>query len=655
MIMCIRAVLLSFAFFIYTDLTAQPDSILAKGRSLQRLAAPTAAQIEELYNTALTFKYTLPDTALVWTILAEKKATAINDSRLAIRCLYLESMIRGIKGQYLLSIQKAEEGISWSRRIADDSLLAVGYNGAGISRTHMGKFDDALASFKAALNIREKIKDEKGIAATLSSIGQLYYESGDPAEAIKYLDRVLSTKDNEKVLLITLHTRANIYGVQGDYEKALDLDRKGLEMAKKMNAVYAFGMFYDNIANCYLAQNKYDKAAEYFQKTLEIDSRMNNKKQMGDTWFNLASMEASRGNQGKAIQYGIRALQLQREGEASGGAQKTLEFLAESHAEAGHFREAYFYKTKADALEDSLVSEKTKTKLDEFNVLYETARKETEIGQLKDQQQINKLSLIRNELLLEKRNYQIITIGGILLFLSAIAWFLYNRQRLRQRQIQEKAILDAEYKERIRIARDVHDDLGSGLSRISLMAEVAKDKSGGDQDVKNTIGHIAGVSKELVENMRDLVWVLNPANTSPDNLIARMREYISEYLEEANIEVAFDLPATHPDLKLPRDIQRNVFLTVKEAIHNIVKHSHATNIFVDAAYEGTGLSIRIQDDGRGFHQTEILQKGNGLRNMRQRIESIGGQFEIHSDTGGGTSIRMQVNLAGEPVMEKITL
>jgi signal transduction histidine kinase len=620
------------------------DSLLKKGHALLHLPTPSAHQLWELYDVTHSIRYNLPDTALAWAGNLREKAKAAGENKLPIFCIYLESVILNIKGQYLLSITKAEEGIGLSDQIKNDSLKAVGYNGAGLSYIHSGKFDEALRSLNMALKIRERINDRKGTAATLCSLGQLYYESQNIEEAIRYLDQVLADKNNETVLLQAMHTRANIYGMQGNYKKALELDRIGLKRAKKMNAIYAYSMFYDNMANCYLFQNKLDPAKEFYYKSLEVDSMLDNKKQMGDTYTNLASLEHVRGNQKKAIQLGHRALQLMREADARMGVNKAIHLLAKTYATAGMFQEAYEYRIMEADLKDSILNEKTRQKLDEFNVLYETTKKEAEIKLLKKQQQINKLSLVSKELLIQKRNYQMLAIGGIIVLLSIVFYLLYNRQQLHQRQRNEKAVLDAEYKERARIARDVHDDLGSGLSRISLMAEVAKGKVSGDQEIGTTIRHIAGVSKELVENMRDLVWVLNPENTTPDNLVSRIREYIGDYLEEADINAAFDLPEHNPDIKLPREVQRNIFLTVKEAIHNAVKHSGARNIGLQVSYEGNDMLIQISDDGHGFLPMSISTQGNGLKNMRQRIEGIGGSYEVQSGTGKGTVIKICVPL-----------
>ncbi|MCD6012838.1 MAG: histidine kinase [Flavipsychrobacter sp.] len=212
---------------------------------------------------------------------------------------------------------------------------------------------------------------------------------------------------------------------------------------------------------------------------------------------------------------------------------------------------------------------------------------------------------------------------------------LYVRQkvRARTRELEKQQLL---YKERLRISKDVHDDLGSGLSKISLMAELAKKKVAGDANLKEDIQHISSTSKELVDNMRDLIWVLNPENTTLEQLVARLREYCADYLEHMPIDVTLRFPDIVPQMRILREAQRNIFLTSKEAINNCIKHAQANQISISLAVDNNLLNIRVQDNGKGFDMTHLKGRGNGLRNMKQRIEQIGGAFNIASVPGNTT-------------------
>jgi signal transduction histidine kinase/ligand-binding sensor domain-containing protein len=218
-------------------------------------------------------------------------------------------------------------------------------------------------------------------------------------------------------------------------------------------------------------------------------------------------------------------------------------------------------------------------------------------------------------------------------------YFIQQKIKSKTRELEKQNALNME---RIRISKDVHDDIGSGLSKISLHSEMANRKINANEAAGKDIAHITAISKELVDNMRDLIWVLNPENTTLDNLISRMREYCSDYLDGVNVAGILVFPDNVPDMNIAREVQRNIFSTVKEAVNNCVKHGHATEIKITLYLTEQELTMTIADNGAGFVLKEIRAGGNGLHNMKQRIESIGGKYSIVTAIGAGTSVHFVV-------------
>lgn len=233
----------------------------------------------------------------------------------------------------------------------------------------------------------------------------------------------------------------------------------------------------------------------------------------------------------------------------------------------------------------------------------------------------------------------------VILSFAAIGYLLvkyYIRQKVKEKTMElEKQ--QALYVERMRISKDVHDDLGSGLSKITLMAELAGKQKNGNTRLNDTIEHISQVSRDLVGNMRDLIWVLNPDNTTLDSLVARMREYCSDYFENLPIKLELDFPLTVASMHIMREAQRNIFLTVKEAVNNAVKHANASIITIRLSLDNDALSIVVSDNGKGFDAAYIKNGGNGLKNMKQRIEAIRGVFHV-LPSGSGTTVTVVVSL-----------
>jgi signal transduction histidine kinase len=224
-------------------------------------------------------------------------------------------------------------------------------------------------------------------------------------------------------------------------------------------------------------------------------------------------------------------------------------------------------------------------------------------------------------------------IGGL------IRWYIRGRLELQRTRLEKKRAVE---KERTRIATEMHDDLGAGLSRIKFLSETMHLKKQMGQPVHEDLGSIGRYANEMIGKMGEIVWALNEKNDSLNDLLSYTRSYAAEYLTESGIPCTLDAP---PEEGVSRfvsgEFRRNVYLTIKEALHNIVKHSHATNVTIRMEV-GKELVIVIEDDGVGFDPAGARPAGNGLSNMRQRVIDIGGQLQISGCDG--TCIRLNVPL-----------
>jgi signal transduction histidine kinase len=146
-----------------------------------------------------------------------------------------------------------------------------------------------------------------------------------------------------------------------------------------------------------------------------------------------------------------------------------------------------------------------------------------------------------------------------------------------------------------------------------------------------------------MEEMSQIIWALNPKNDTLDGLIAYIRRFVNEYLEPTSINCAFDLPETLPNLALDVEVRRNIYLVIRESLHNVVKHSGATQVRISLKMNEHKLVITIKDDGKGFDPADLEYPGNGLINMKKRMNDIGGDFSISSKIGKGTEIVLVVN------------
>jgi signal transduction histidine kinase len=200
---------------------------------------------------------------------------------------------------------------------------------------------------------------------------------------------------------------------------------------------------------------------------------------------------------------------------------------------------------------------------------------------------------------------------------------------------------------RRRIAADLHDDIGSNLTQISLLSEVAQRRlNGAEVPVKEQLSNIAKLSRELIDSMSDIVWAINPKKDYLGDLSQRMRLFASDLLTARNIRFRFLATDFAPDLKAGANIRREFFLIFKEGINNIARHAACTEVEIEFCVEAEHLHLSLTDNGKGFELTEKSQ-GHGLVSMRERTLALGGVLEIDSQPGEGTTLRLTIPLSSQ--------
>jgi signal transduction histidine kinase len=193
------------------------------------------------------------------------------------------------------------------------------------------------------------------------------------------------------------------------------------------------------------------------------------------------------------------------------------------------------------------------------------------------------------------------------------------------------AVIKAQQEERNRISADMHDDLGAGMTTIRLYSELAKSRLG--DKVIPEIEKISSSANELLEKMNAIIWSMSSSNDSLGNMIAYIRSYSLEYFENTGINCHITLPENLPNIVVSGAIRRNIFLVVKESLNNIVKHSGATEVHITLVKVPHGLKLFIQDNGKGINFEKLHQFGNGLKNMKKRMDDLGIDFTIENSNG----------------------
>lgn len=194
---------------------------------------------------------------------------------------------------------------------------------------------------------------------------------------------------------------------------------------------------------------------------------------------------------------------------------------------------------------------------------------------------------------------------------------------------------------RTRIATDLHDDIGSTLSQITVLSEVIRQRIGHDPGLSEPLSSISSLSRDLIDSLSDIVWAINPLRDSFGDLSQRMRQFGNDLFAGRPVELQFQATLAQHDLKMGADTRREVFLIFKEGLNNISRHSNCKRVDVEFGASDGKLQMTLTDDGQGFDCAATCS-GNGLSNMRQRAAKLGGTLTVTSDRKQGTVIRLMV-------------
>ena len=249
-----------------------------------------------------------------------------------------------------------------------------------------------------------------------------------------------------------------------------------------------------------------------------------------------------------------------------------------------------------------------------------------------------------------------VVLGVVALAVRRIATIKYRRRlaRLQQQHAIER--------DRARIAKDIHDDIGAGLTQITLLTELARREP--DQTGSN-LDRISDSARKLTRAMDEIVWAVDPQHDTFNGLMDYVSAYAEDFLRTAGVRCRMDFPVTLPEARVDAELRYNLFLALKEALNNVVKHARATEVWLRLRVEASGFTLIVEDNGQGFAAAgdaaessgapagaERIHSGSGLTNMEKRLSSVGGRCQIYGQPGQGTRVEMTVALphAASPVM-----
>lgn len=547
------------------------------------------------------------------------------------------------------------------------------YSTAGLYYKKHGNYKDALPFMIKAANISYKQNDTEQTAGQFLNIGNTYMQIGDYKNALKFhlqSLKLFESIDNKRGISFCYQSISNDFIELKQYKKALHYAQQSLSIKQNLKDTRGLGTTYRILGKIYYGISEHDKALDYYSQALKLSQEMQVKTEEGKIYLDIAKLYNNIRELGKAKQFyqqGIdfakatgdtaalviaetELMQLhanllkEKEKETTlinnlnnvirrGDKNDEVDFykhLTEHYELNNDFAKAFEYNKKYNLKKDSLSNAQIQYEIHQLEEQYRNELKENEIALLKKDQLLNNVKMQK------QKSLQYGTVALLILFVI-IGLLLFNRFRIINRN---KRLLEME-KVRNNIAKDLHDDIGSTLSSINIISGIMYKQA--ENGIIDTTGlkKIKDNSAAIMESMSDIVWAINPQNDTVEKVIYKMKEFASELLDPLNIHFSFIEKGNLSTLHLDAQKRKDLYMVFKETINNAAKYSFCKNIEIILQYDGQSLQLEIKDDGKGFDLLQV-KKGNGLRNMDERVRSMEGSLQYTTKEGKGTFVQMDV-------------
>lgn len=590
----------------YASLGANGDSAIHFGRLAQKLAKQ--ANDDKVLSKAyicLTYAYDnrgntdaaikTADSALLYATKAHFYVTQFHAE------LSLGSLNRR-KANYQKAIQHAQNAVVIAEKNKDEMLMSNGYNNLGIVYTTLNDIDRAEKYHLQALAIRKKLNNTDLISQSLNNLGIINRE-------------------------------------RGDFDKALSYYKQALSLAISLRDTQSMAFLYNDIGAAYSKKGDVANGERYLKEAIQIRENIKEYNELAYTYNYLGENYERKGDLNNAEQYIKKALDMAKQIANNKQTYEAMESLSDFYARNKIYDSAYKYAISYRHFRDSLVKEDHNRKVDELTAQYETAKKEQ--------------TIIKQQLEIDNQRYVIagFVVFGILILLLGFSFYRRNKLQeaaklqatiLHQQQLAAKGMVEAEEKERNRIAAELHDGIGQLMSAAKMNLSTARS----EVHFTNTESELSydkalALVDESCKEIRNISHNIMPNALLKSGLNNAIRDFIDK-IDSRVLKV--NLHAEGINERLDTDVETVLYRVIQECVNNVIRHAKASRLDISIIKDSDGMSITIEDNGVGFDTKKMAGfSGIGLKNIQNRIQYLKGTVEWDSATNRGTIVTIHID------------
>jgi two-component system, NarL family, sensor kinase len=573
------------------------------------------------------------------------------------------------------ALQYAIESIRAAETINDVAILGNSYNNVGRLLNESRRFDESIEYSLKAVDIYEKNKPQRGLAVAYINLGNSYSEKNKLDESHRYYAKGLKVSEDIGLvpgIQICINNMASISYLRGNYQQAITEYERVLSIAQKNKEANSMGIVYQNLGDTYSKLKQYDKALEYFKlaeatPTLTISDKI-------ELYRHRAQFDSTVGDFKSAYVYQLKYRQIQdslvnekrnkdlseikTKYESDKKEQQIAYLNVQNQLQSSDLEKNKLALRNKELLvkEQDFVLKSQLLKLDNQQLEIQNKDAQVKATSLENERNTQKVQIldIENQLKkadLDKRNTWLAVISGAFLLTCLLGYLFFNRRKLqqeaklqaevaRQQELATQAVLEAEERERKRIASDLHDGVGQTVMALKMnLAGINDYIEFKNEKAKNIFEKALDLATESAKEVRSISHQMMPNALLKSGLVTALREFISKV--EAN-QLKINLSVNNLNQSIDPNIEKVLYRVIQESVTNVVKHAQASELNIQLSKNQKFIEATIEDNGLGFDSTKKDFEGIGLKNIRDRVAFLKGTVDISSQKGKGTLLAISI-------------
>lgn len=603
-------------------------------------------RVQVLNDLCYEYAFTEPEKGREYGKTALQLANQIHYDLGSAKALIRMGITYDISGDYDSAISCYLQSGVFYARINNLKGKASAINNIGMLYAAKGQFSKALGNYFTALKIFESIHEENFMANCLNNIGIVYSDIYKYKLAHTYFKQALAIyeRTNNKAQMASTYTNmGRNYSDMNQEDTALWYFKKSLVLEKELNNIYGLGILYNNMAITYKKKSELKTQLFYLYESLKIKKQLNDKTGEASTLLNISDAYVDLKDRKQAEKYMLESHRIALSLNSFRILRKSGYQLYKFYKREGDYAKAIQYVDVYSMARDSALNEESMQQIAELETRYESEKKALALEK-KDLELKNANFEITN-----KQNTIVILIVACALVL-VVSILLYNRYRhkqqqemaqqlLQQQELRNKAIIEAEEKERIRIARELHDGIGQQLSAAKM--NLSAFESSIHEQHKDTYQHLITLVDDAVKEVRTISHNMMPNALLRSGLSSAVREFVNKLSITDALKI--DLQIVGLNTRLENSAETVLYRVIQECVSNIIKHADASHINIQLIKHEAHLNMLIEDNGKGFNTKNIDGfEGIGLKNIISRVQYLNGTIDFDSMPGRGTTISVDI-------------